>query len=80
MFHPSLIDHGCSPTGALLLQGSFFHIISEDEDRHYPHRCWGQVDSQITPVIEAQQGRMISMMELLAITNSELNAALLELK
>lgn len=58
----------------------FWATISEDEDRHYPHQHRGEIAARTAPIMGADNQRMAIMAKLLAILNTELNAALLELR
>lgn len=58
----------------------FFHMISHNEDRYYPHRRRGQLAARIASTVGEENDRMIPTVELLAVTNTELNASLVEIK
>ena len=58
----------------------FFHHISQDERRYYPHRCRGELAARIANTVGEQSNRMNPTVQLLAITNTELNASLVEVR
>jgi len=58
----------------------FFHMINEDEDRYYPRRRRGELAARIVSAAGEENDRMIPIVELLAMINTELNASLVEIK
>jgi len=58
----------------------FFHMINKDEDRYYPRRHRGELVARIASTAREENDRMIPTMELLAMTNTKLNASLVEIK
>jgi hypothetical protein len=65
---------------ALFAYQNYFDSNSEDEDRHYPLKCQGEIAARIAPVTGVDNARMATTVELLAILNTELSASLLELR
>jgi hypothetical protein len=58
----------------------FFHLISQDERRYYPRRCRGELAARIASTAGEQSNRMNPTVQLLAVTNTKLNASLVEIK
>jgi len=58
----------------------FFDMINQDEDRYYPRRCCGELAAMIASAAGEENDRMIPIVELLAMINTELNASLVEIK
>ena len=58
----------------------FFEEISQDERRYYPRRRRGELAMTIASTTEEQDPRMHRTVKLVAVTNTELNNSLVELK
>ena len=56
----------------------FFHRISQDERCYYPHRRRGELAARNASTVGKPSNRMNPTAQLLAITNTELNASLVE--
>ena len=56
----------------------FFHRISQDERCYYPHRRRGELAARNASTVGKPSNRMNPTAQLLAITNTELNASLVD--
>jgi hypothetical protein len=58
----------------------FFEEISQDERRYYPRRRRGELAMTIASTTDEQDPRVHRTVKLVAVTNTELNSSLVELK
>jgi hypothetical protein len=58
----------------------FFHCISQDEHCYYPRHHRGELATRIASTVREQSNRMNPTVQLLAITNTKLDASLVEMR